>query len=314
MNIVFLEPLALCGCKSEALKNSFNEKGHKLTIYTDRNENEDVLIERAKDADIIALSNIKISKNFLDACPKLKMISVAFTGVDHIDMTSCKERNILVSNAAGFSNESVAELTLGMIISTLRNIAWGDSITRMGGARENYLGTELHGKTVGIIGCGNIGRKVAELCKAFGCFVFAYNRTPLEIEGVKFTDKRTLLKNSDIISIHTPLNDETENLIDFGDFELMKASAILINTARGPVVNKEALYDALYNNRIAGAATDVYDKEPPLDKDDILLKAPNLLMLPHIAYATNESFQKRLQIVIDNILLWIDNKPRNIMK
>lgn len=313
MNIVFLEPLALCGCKAEALKNSFKEKGHNLSIHTERSENEDVLIERAKEADVIALSNIKISRKFLDACPNLKMISVAFTGVDHIDMAACREKNIIVSNSAGFSNESVAELCIGMIISSLRNIAWGDTITRMGGARENYLGTELNGKTVGIIGCGNIGRRVAEICKAFGCTILAYNRTALAIEGVKFTDKRTLLKNSDVVTLHTPLNEETKNLIDFKDFEIMKASAILINTARGPVVNKEALYDALYNNRIAGAAIDVYDKEPPLDKDDILLKAPNLLMLPHIAYATNESFQKRLEIVIENILLWLDNKPRNIM-
>jgi len=313
MNIVFLEPLALCGCKAEAIKNEFKRSGHSLTIYTDRNENENTLIERAKDADVIAVSNIKISKNFLDSCPNIKMISVAFTGVDHIDMEECRKKNIIVSNAAGFSNESVAELAIGMIISTYRKIAWGDSITRMGGARENFLGTELNGKTVGIIGCGNIGQRVAEICKVFGCKILAYNRNPKTIDGVTFTDKDTLLKNSDIITLHTPLTDETTNLIDFREFELMKPPAILINTARGPVVNKDALFDALHTNKIAGAATDVYDKEPPLSSTDILLQAPNLLMLPHVAYATNESFEKRLQIVIDNIILWLDNKPRNIM-
>lgn len=313
MNIVFLEPLTLCGCKAEALKNEFKKNGHVLTVHYDRDENEDTLIERAKDADIIALSNIKISKRFLDSCPNLKMISVAFTGVDHIDMTTCRERDIIVSNAAGFSNESVAELAIGMMISTYRKIAWGDSITRMGGARENFLGTELNGKTVGIIGCGSIGQRVAEICKAFGCKVLAYNRNPKEINNITFTDKDSLLKESDIISLHTPLTEETKNLIDSREFNLMKTSAILINTARGPVVNKDALYDALHNDKIAGAATDVYDKEPPLDSSDILLKAPNLLMLPHLAYATNESFEKRLQIVIDNIHLWLNKKPRNIM-
>jgi len=313
MKIVFLEPLSLCGCKANALKNEFQDKGHELIVFNDRNENEDELITRAEGADIIAVSNIRISKHFIDSCTKLKMISVAFTGVDHIDMNTCRNRNIIVSNSAGFSNESVAELAIGMMISTYRNIAWGDTITRMGGARENYLGSEINGKTVGIIGCGNIGERVAEICKVFGCNILAYNRTPKKIEGVTFTDKETLLKESDIITLHTPLTEETKGLISNDDFNIMKPSAILINTARGPVVDKQALYDALYNNKIAGAATDVYDKEPPLDKDDILLKAPNLLMLPHVAYATHESFEKRLNIVIDNIKLWLDGMPRNIM-
>lgn len=313
MNIVFLEPLSLCNCKANALKKEFKDMGHELTVFNDRNENEEELISRAKNADIIAVSNIKISKHFIESCPNLKMISVAFTGVDHIDMNACRDRNIIVSNAAGFSNESVAELAIGMMISTYRNIAWGDTITRMGGARENYLGTEINGKTVGIIGCGNIGKRVAEICKVFGCKILAYNRNPKEIEGITFTDKETLLKESDIITLHTPLTEETKGLISDDDFNTMKPSAILINTARGPVVDKQALYNALSNNKIAGAATDVYDKEPPLDKDDILMKAPNLLMLPHIAYATNESFEKRLNIVIDNIKLWIEGNPRNIM-
>ena len=166
---------------------------------------------------------------------------------------------------------------------------------------------------VGVIGCGNIGKRVAEICKVFGCNILAYNRSPRAIEGVTFTDKETILKKADIITLHTPLTSETKDLISFDDFNNMKETAILINTARGPVVNKEALYDALQNKKIAGAATDVYDVEPPLDKEEILLQAPNLLMLPHVAYATNESFEKRLQIVIDNILLWLDGKARNVM-
>lgn len=313
MNIVFLEPLALSETRAETLKDSFKKEGHNFTFYNNRVEDEETLIERAKDADIIALSNIKLSKRVIEACPNLKMISVAFTGVDHIDMQTCREKNITVSNAAGFSNESVAELAIGMMISTLRKFSWGEANTRSGKSRENFLGTELNGKTVGIIGCGNIGKRVAEICKVFGCNILAYNRSPRAIEGVTFTDKETILKKADIITLHTPLTTETKDLISFDDFNNMKETAILINTARGPVVNKEALYDALQNKKIAGAATDVYDVEPPLDKEEILLKAPNLLMLPHVAYATNESFEKRLQIVIDNILLWLDGKARNIM-
>ncbi|MGB5988231.1 MAG: NAD(P)-dependent oxidoreductase [Marinifilaceae bacterium] len=313
MNIVFLEPLALSETNAEALKKSLKEKGHNFISYNNRIEDEDTLIERAKNADIIALSNIKLSKRVIDACPNLKMISVAFTGVDHIDMDTCREKNIVVSNAAGFSNESVAELAIGMMISTLRKFAWGEDATRTGGSRGSFLGTELNGKTVGIIGCGTIGKRVADICKVFGCKILAYNRNPKAIEGVTFTDKESLLKKSDIITLHTPLTSETKDIINFEDFDKMKKTAILINTARGPVVNKEALYDALINGKISGAATDVYDIEPPLNNKEILLKAPNLLMLPHVAYATNESFEKRLQIVIDNILLWLDGKARNLM-
>lgn len=313
MNIVFLEPLGLCGCKGEALKNKFKAEGHNVEIHSERNENEDEIINRAKNADIIAVSNIAITKKIIDACPNLKMISVAFTGVDHIDMDTCRKKNIIVSNAAGFSTESVAELTIGMIISTYRKIAGGDTITRMGGSRMDFLGTELNGKTIGIIGTGAIGQRVAELARAFKCNVLGYCRHPKEIEGIKFTDKETLLKHSDIVSLHVPLTDETKNMIGEKEFSLMKPEAILINTARGPVVDKEALCEALSSNKISGAAVDVYDVEPPLPADETLFHAPNLLMLPHIAYATNESFTKRLEIVIDNILKWLEDKPQNVM-
>ncbi len=313
MNIVFLEPLGLCGCKAEALKNKFKTEGHNVYIHFERNENEEEIIKRGKDADIIAVSNIPITKNIIDACPNLKMISVAFTGVDHINMEVCREREIIVSNAAGFSTEAVAELTIGMIISTYRKIAGGDSITRMGGSRMDFLGTELNGKTIGIIGTGAIGQRVAELARAFKCKVLGHCRNPKKIEGIEFTDKETLLKNSDIISLHVPLTAETRNMIGEKEFNMMKSDAILINTARGPVVDKEALCEALSSHKISGAALDVYDIEPPLPSDHILFKAPNLLMLPHIAYATNESFAKRLEIVIENILLWLEGKPRNIM-
>ena len=228
-------------------------------------------------------------------------------------MEVCREREIIVSNAAGFSTEAVAELTIGMIISTYRKIAGGDSITRMGGSRMDFLGTELNGKTIGIIGTGAIGQRVAELARAFKCKVLGHCRNPKKIEGIEFTDKETLLKNSDIISLHVPLTAETRNMIGEKEFNMMKSEAILINTARGPVVDKESLCEALSSHKISGAALDVYDIEPPLPSDHILFKAPNLLMLPHIAYATNESFAKRLEIVIENILLWLEGKPRNIM-
>ncbi len=263
------------------------------------------MIERSREADVIVLSNIPLRKSFLDACSRLKMISVAFTGLDHIDLKTCKERGITVCNAAGYSTHAVAELTTGMMLNVYRQINNGDTITRMYGSRNNFIGSELRGKTVGIIGLGRIGRQVAALASAFGCRVIGYNRTPRVVEQVTLTDKETLCREADILSLHLPLTPETENFVDSREFSLMQPHAILINTARGPVVNKQALYRALTEGRIAGAAVDVYDREPPLPPDDILFEAPNLLMLPHLGYATKEAFAERIKIVIQNITNWI---------
>lgn len=313
MRISILEPVGMSACKYEQLRSEFELMGHDLVFYTDRNEDEEELIKRAEGADAVVVSNIKLSKNFITACPNLSMISVAFTGVDHIDMEACNERNILVSNAAGFSTESVAELAIGMIFSVYRKIVGGDAMTRFGGDRGGFLGTELNGKTIGIVGAGAIGLRVAEIARVFNCRVIAYNRSEKSVEGVEFVSMDALLKEADIISLHIPLTDQTNGLIGKEEFKNMKPAAILINTARGPVVNSEALCEALENGEIAGAAVDVYEKEPPLDKDHILFTAPNLIMLPHIAYATNESFDKRINIVMENIRLWLQGKPRNIM-
>ncbi|MDQ2180521.1 NAD(P)-dependent oxidoreductase [Marinifilum sp. D714] len=313
MKYTILEPIGMTACKYGQLKKEFEELGHELVFFGDRNEDEQELIKRAEGADAIVVSNIPITKKIIDACPKLSMISVAFTGVDHIDMQACNDRNILVSNAAGFSNESVAELAIGMILSVYRKIVGGDAMTRFGGDRGGFLGTELNGKTLGIIGAGEIGLRVAEIAKVFNCKVLAYSRSKKSVEGVKFVDKETLLKESDIVSLHVPLTPETKGLMGKDEFKLMKPEAILINTARGPVVDSDALCWALDEHEIAGAAVDVYEKEPPLDKEHILFTAPNLIMLPHIAYATNESFEKRIDIVMENIRLWLQGKPRNIM-
>lgn len=314
MNIVFLEPLGMCECNLNKACETINKNGHHITFFPDRNENEDVLIERTKDAEIIAISNIPLSKHFFDACPKLKMISVAFTGVDHIDLEECRKKGITVCNAAGYSTQAVAELAIGMIIATFRKIVGGDAITRVSGDRQNFLGTQMSGKTIGIIGTGAIGQRVAQLAHAFGCKVIAWNRTPRTIENIQFVDKETLLRTSDIVSVHIPLNKETNGFIGSSEFNMMQPHSILINTARGPIVDQEALYNALRKGIIAGAATDVYAQEPPLPASLELFNAPNLLMLPHMGYATKESFTERLCIVVENIEMWLNNTPQNLIK
>ena len=305
MHIVFLEPLGVCECVVKSLCKPLQEKGHTFTFYYDRQEDEHTLIERAGEADIIVLSNIPLRKGFFEACPKLKMISVAFTGLDHIDLDTCKEKGIIVCNAAGYSTHAVAELTVGMMLNVYRQIANGDTITRMHGSRNGFTGSELRGKTVGIIGLGRIGRQVAALASAFGCKVIGYNRTPRSFDNITVTDKDALFREADIISVHIPLTPDTENFIDSREFSLMRPHAILINTARGPVVNKEALHKALTEGQIAGAAVDVYDREPPLPAGELLFDAPNLLMLPHLGYATKEAFDERIGIVVQNIINWV---------
>ena len=301
MKIVFLEPLGLKVTQIEAACEGIKKAGHEVVIYPDRNENPDELKRRAEDAEVIVESNIPLRKDFFDACPQLKMLSIAFTGLDHIDMKECQHRGIVVKNAAGYSTEAVAELTIALIIDLYRKVLENDAITRQCNHKGILPGREIGGKTIGIIGMGNIGQRVAKLAVAFGCKVMAWNRSPKHIEGVTFVDKATLLKESDIVTLHIALNADTRDFLAEREFAMMKPTALLINTARGPVVNETALANALKNGTIAGAATDVYGTEPPLKQDNILFDAPNLVMLPHIGFATEEAFVLRLGIVVRNI-------------
>ena len=301
MKIVFLEPLGLKVQQIEVACEGLKKAGHEVVVYPDRNENLDELKRRAEGAEVIIESNIPLRKDFLDACPKLKMLSIAFTGLDHIDMEECQRRGIVVKNAAGYSTEAVAELAIALMIDLYRKVLENDAITRQCNRKGILPGLEIKGKTLGIIGMGNIGQRVAQLANAFGCKVLAWNRTPKQIEGVTFVDKETLLKESDIVTLHIALNNETRDFITEKEFALMKPTSLLINTARGPVVNETALADALKQGKIAAAATDVYGTEPPLKPENLLFGAPNLIMLPHIGFATEEAFVLRLGIVVRNV-------------
>ncbi len=301
MKIVFLEPLGLKVSQIEAACEGLKKAGHEVVVFADRNENTDELIRRAEGAEVVIESNIPLRKDFLDACPNLKMLSIAFTGLDHIDMEECQRRGIVVKNAAGYSTQAVAELTLALMIDLYRKVLENDAITRQCNRKGILPGREIGGKTLGIIGMGNIGQRVAQLAKAFGCKVLAWNRTPKQVDGVTFVDKETLLKESDIVTLHIALNADTRDFITAADFALMKPDSLLINTARGPIVNETALANALKQGQIAAAATDVYGTEPPLKPDNPLFGAPNLIMLPHIGFATEEAFVLRLGIVVRNV-------------
>ena len=310
MKIVSVEPIGISIEKSEQIRKEFLELGHDFYCYMDRKEDEETVKERMHDADVVVISNIKLSSEVLKSSRKLKMLSVAFTGLDHIDLDYCKEHNIKVVNASGYATVGVAELAIGLIIDVYRHITLLDQDTRNGKTRNNFLGRQLRGKTVGIIGTGAIGLETAILLKAMGCTIIAWNRTEREEAkklNIKYVSLQDLMKQSDIISLHVPLNKETYHLINRDLLSLCKKDAILINTARGNVVDMEALAESLRKGLLAGAGIDVFETEPPLAKNHPLINAPNCILTPHIAYATREAFDIRIDIVINNIKSWLNS-------
>lgn len=316
MNITVLEPLAV---KKDLLRDIFKkltDSGHELEIYDTIAKDEDEQIERMKDTDILVIANSPLGAKSIKSAKNLKMIAVAFTGFDHVDMEACKKRNILVSNASGYANTAVAELAVGMALDLYRNIISMDEKTRELKTKAGYSFRELKGKKVGIIGTGAIGCETAKLFHAFGCEILAYSNSEkkeiLDLGG-KYLSLEDLLKQSDIVSLHLPYNKSTERLIGENEFKLMKKDVIFINCARGQIVDNEALKDALNNSLIAGAGIDVFDIEPPLLENDPLLSAKNTLLSPHIAYFTEESMIKRAEITLENIEAFLNNKPINVV-
>ena len=315
MKIVILESLSINKAEFEKVISPLEDRGHQIVVYDDKVD-EETLKLRVKDADVLVIANMPISAQVIEAAEKLKYIAVAFTGVDHVDLDKCKEKNIKVSNAAGYSNNSVAELAFGLMISLLRKIVILDDVIREGGTKTGYGQFDLKGKILGVLGTGEIGSVVAEIGLAFGCNVIAYNRSEsadLICKGVKYLSLEEVLKNSDIVTIHMPLTSETKNLINKNMLGLMKDTAFLINTARGPIIDNNALAKALEEGVIAGAGIDVFDMEPPIPMDYPLLDAPNTILVPHIAFATEEAMIRRAEITIRNIISWENNKQENII-
>ncbi|MEE0926878.1 MAG: NAD(P)-dependent oxidoreductase [Bacteroidales bacterium] len=304
MKIVAVEPIGISRQRAEELVERYAAKGCDFVVYPDRKEDEQTLVERMKDADVVIVSNIRLSREVLEQCPKLKFLNVAFTGLDHIDQDYCREKGIVIRNASGYATQAVAELAVGLMLDVYRKITPFDASTRNLQGRNNILGRELHGKTVGLVGTGAIGLRTAAILKAFGCRLLAYSRTERQEAldmGIEYTTLEDLMKRSDIISLHTPLTAQTKGLISREMLELCKPSAIIINTARGAVIDNKALAEMLNKDCIAGAGIDVYEYEPPLQSNHPLLSAKNVVLLPHVAFATEESFSIRVDIILRNL-------------
>ena len=315
MKISVVEPL---GISDEQLRgligDAVGDFDVELVTYPDRKEDEASLIERSKDADIVVVSNIKYPAAVMQECPNLKYICVAFTGYDHVDMAYCREHGITVSNCAGYSTVAVADLTFGLLLAVYRNIVACDKAVRCGGTKAGLVGPELEGKTFGIVGAGAIGSRVARIANAFGCKVLAYSRTKKDLPDVTFVDTiEELMSACDVISLHVPQTPETTGLINAERIALMKPTAVLINCARGPVVDSAALADALNEGRIAGAGIDVFETEPPIATDHPLLSAKNVVATPHVAFASNEAMYKRVVIVADNVAAYLAGAPINLV-
>jgi len=270
---------------------------------------EDEMVELVRDMDGIIVGIDPITKKVIDNARKLKVISKYGVGVDNIDLEAAKERNIVVTNTPNANSNAVAELTVGLIISVLRNIPLSDRRVREK-KWDRFIGYELYGKTLGVIGTGSIGKRVIKLLRGFDLNILCYDKFPdyewAEKENVKYVDFNELLKRSDIITIHIPLTEETRHLISERELSLMKKTAIIINTSRGGIINEEDLYKFLKEEKIYGAGLDVLEDEPP--KNSPLIELNNLVITSHIGAHTQESIENMAFIAVDNLISVLKGK------
>lgn len=317
MKISLLEPIGVSEKTIEELAAGFKEKGHEFVYYDTKTTDKEELKKRSAGCDIVMIANNPYPAEVVENADKLKMLSVAFTGIDHIGVEACKEKDIMICNAAGYSNQTVAELVIGMAIDALRNVAKANETVRNGGTSAGLGGREICGRTVGIVGLGRIGLMCAKLFMAFGAKVIAYNRSESEEVkkmGIEYKSLEEVLSESDIVSLNLPLNAQTRGFIDAEKIALMKPDAVFINCARGPIVDNIALAKALNEERLGFACVDVFDMEPPIPSEYPLLQAKNTLLTPHQAFISEESMLRRAKIVFDNVYAYLDGNPINVCK
>jgi len=269
------------------------------------------------DSEIVLCNKANINADIIDACPALRYIGVFATGYNNIDIEAAKARGIVVCNVPGYSTNSVAQHVFALILhfasrvdDYAASVAGGDWTHAETFSYLAYPTHELAGKTLGIFGFGTIGQAVAKIAEAFGMNILAVSHRPMKYEGVEFTDTDSLFARSDYLTLHCPLTEQTRGLVNMHTLSLMKPSAVLINTARGGVVEEAALTAALNTNRIRGAGIDVLDTEP-MRKDHPYLTAKNCYITPHVAWASYEARTRLVDIVADNIKAFLDGSPIN---
>lgn len=317
MKIVILDGTALNpGDLSYDCINQFGE----VTYYAQTKTPAET-IERIADNEIILVNKVHITEEILAACPNIKLICVQATGYNIVDVDACTKRGIPVTNVPTYGTDAVAQFTLALMLEICHKIGLHDDSVHQGDWIKStnfcYWLTpqmELAGKTLGIIGFGRIGRAVGKLAKAFGMKILAYNRSQCE-EGhaiAEYVDLDTLYTQSDFISLHCPQTALTEKMINSETISKMKNGAILINTARGGLVDEPALVEALETGKLRAAAVDVVSQEP-MNPNNPLLRAKNCIITPHIAWAPIESRQRLLDCVVENIRAFLNGMPQNVV-
>ncbi len=287
------------------LKNA----GLEIEIFPyDRIPKKEEIIAGVRDADaLISILTDKIDREIMDSAPKLKVIGNYAVGYNNIDVEYAKQKGIIVTNTPGVLTDATADLTFALILAAARRVVEGDKFMRQG--KFNgwtpmlMLGKDVWGATIGIIGTGRIGQAVARRAKGFNMRILYYSRTRKEEMdglGAKFVSLEELLRESDIITLHVPLTPETRHLIDYEEFELMKDGAILINTARGEVVNEEAMLKALRSGKLFAAGLDVFYNEPNVNPE--LFKMDNVVLTPHIGSATERTRRKMAEMVCSDVV------------
>ena len=277
----------------------------------------DEVAKKIADADMVVCNKTLLDKNTLRLAKNLKYIGLFATGYNNIDIDYCKEHNIAVCNAGSYSTNAVAQHTFALILEHFNNTANYNKYVQDGLWKRSktfspfvYPLSELAGKTIGIVGFGNIGKAVAKIANAFEMRVIAFNRSEKQADGVEFVSFDTLLEQSDIVSVHCPLNSESQDMFDKNAFAKMKKGALFVNTARGGVMVEQDLFDALQSEHLGGAAIDTLRVEP-MEEDCILMGAKNCIMTPHIAWAPVETRVRLMNIVADNIRAFLNGTPQN---
>ena len=286
-----------------------------VTVYP-RTQPEDA-VERIGDAEIIFINKFPVTAELLDACPSVKLICVLATGYNVVDCQAAKTRGVTVCNVPAYGTDAVAQFTVSLLLELCHRIGHHSEAVHNGKWAEcpdfcfwDTPQMELAGKTFGIIGYGRIGQAVAKIASALGMHILAYTRTPKE--GDEYVDLDTLLAKSDVISLHCPLTADNTQLINESTIAKMKPGAILLNTARGGLVNEQALADALKSGTLRGAAVDVVSHEP-ISPDNPLLSAPNCIITPHMAWAPAESRQRILQSTVRSIDAFLEGREVNVV-
>ena len=296
------------------------ERFGELTVY-DRTAGEDI-VSRIGEAGIVFTNKTPLTKETLAACPKLRYIGVLATGYNVVDTDEARRRGIAVCNVPDYSTKAVAQLVFALLLEVCHHVGHHSEAVHAGRWSSSpdfcfwdYPLIELDRKTMGIIGYGRIGKAVARLARAFGMKTIVYSRSSLpgtEDEGARFVTLDELLEASDVVTLHCPLNTQTEGMINKDSIEKMKPGAILINTGRGPLVKEQDLADALNAGRLYAAGLDVAHKEP-MPPDSPLINAKNCFITPHIAWAPRETRQRLMDITVDNLRNFLNGTPVNMV-